>query len=241
MKIIKGNYGECRFCDNMDEEFGLPSLEEKSWDLCLTDPPYNVNAKGNSQKTHKNEKWKTPTKIDYDDNIEDFKEFNMNWINNCLRISKGLIFTPGNVNLQFWFQQTNPRDILFHRKPNGAGITSMCFQNRCEIILCYGIFNRKFLRNIYSIYLRNGFLREDTFLHPHPKSLELYRAIIKDAIPQSVIDPFLGSGTTAEVCESLGIPWLGFELMEDYAPDIEKRIQRGIIKKKYATKQQTLF
>jgi len=29
--------------------------------------------------------------------------------------------------------------------------------------------------------------------------------------------------------------------MEEYVPDIEKRIQRGITKKKYATKQQTLF
>ena len=40
MKIIKGNFGECRIIDNMDEKHGLPSLKTKSWDLCLQDPPY---------------------------------------------------------------------------------------------------------------------------------------------------------------------------------------------------------
>jgi DNA modification methylase len=40
----------------------------------------------------------------------------------------------------------------------------------------------------------------------------------------------MGSGTTAEVCETLGIPWLGYEIMEEYAPDIQLRIQRGIKK-----------
>ena len=87
----------------------------------------------------------------------------------------------------------------------------------------------------------NGFLCSEDYLHPVPKSINLWTHIINQIKPQSVIDPFLGSGTIAEVCESLGIPWLGYEIMEEYAPDIQKRIERGIMKKKYATKQKTLF
>jgi DNA modification methylase len=207
----------------MDPDEGLPSLTEKSWDLCLTDPPYNVNAKPHSQAKHK-----LTHDIGYNDNIVNWDEFNYNWFNNIIRIVKGLIFTPGNINLKWWFEHTNPRDILIHYKKNGAGYTSMVMQNRFDSLLVFGQFNRRFMNNVYECSLDNGFLRLPMdLIHPHPKSIKLWFEIIKDALPTSVIDPFLGSGTTAEVCESLGIPWLGYEIMEEYAVDIDKRITQG--------------
>ena len=36
----------CYYIDCMDKEQGLPSLPDKSFDLCLTDPPYNIKFKG---------------------------------------------------------------------------------------------------------------------------------------------------------------------------------------------------
>jgi DNA modification methylase len=45
--------------------------------------------------------------------------------------------------------------------------------------------------------------------------------------PKSVLDPFLGSGTTAEVCSQLKVSWLGFEIKVEYKADIEKRISFG--------------
>jgi site-specific DNA-methyltransferase (adenine-specific) len=41
-----------------------------------------------------------------------------------------------------------------------------------------------------------------------------------------ILDPFLGSGTTAVVCERLGRRWLGCELNPDYAAMAEARIER---------------
>jgi DNA modification methylase len=41
-----------------------------------------------------------------------------------------------------------------------------------------------------------------------------------------VFDPFLGSGTTAAVCERLGRRWIGCELSPTYAALAEKRIAR---------------
>ena len=41
-----------------------------------------------------------------------------------------------------------------------------------------------------------------------------------------VLDPFLGSGTTAVVCERLGRRWIGCEINSEYAAMAEKRIQR---------------
>ena len=44
------------------------------------------------------------------------------------------------------------------------------------------------------------------------------------AIPCTVLDPFLGSGTTAQVAEHLGHAWLGCELNPDYIAQAEARI-----------------
>ena len=46
--------------------------------------------------------------------------------------------------------------------------------------------------------------------------------------PVSVIDPFIGSGTTAEVCIKLGIPYIGYEINPIYKHDIDIRINSGI-------------
>jgi DNA modification methylase len=40
MKTIKTTLGEVRFCDCIA---GMKELGDKSFDLCLTDPPYGVD------------------------------------------------------------------------------------------------------------------------------------------------------------------------------------------------------
>lgn len=38
----------------------------------------------------------------------------------------------------------------------------------------------------------------------------------------------MGSGTTAEVCTTLGIPWFGYEKKTEYCPDIVKRLKNTV-------------
>jgi DNA modification methylase len=42
----------------------------------------------------------------------------------------------------------------------------------------------------------------------------------------TVLDPFIGSGTTAEVCEQYGRRWIGIELSEEYCEIARKRIDK---------------
>lgn len=44
-----------------------------------------------------------------------------------------------------------------------------------------------------------------------------------------VFDPFMGSGTTAQVAQSLGRRWLGCELNEAYIALQEKRTAQGCL------------
>lgn len=43
-----------------------------------------------------------------------------------------------------------------------------------------------------------------------------------------VIDPFLGSGTTAVAAINLGIEWIGIELNPDYVEIAKKRVNEAI-------------
>jgi hypothetical protein len=40
-----------------------------------------------------------------------------------------------------------------------------------------------------------------------------------------VIDPFLGSGTTAVACAELGVPFIGYEIVEEYAEIASERVK----------------
>ena len=62
--------------------------------------------------------------------------------------------------------------------------------------------------------------------HPTVKPVALMRHLIKLITPAggTVLDPFLGSGTTAVAAVLEGFSWVGCELTEDYWPIIEGRV-----------------
>jgi site-specific DNA-methyltransferase (adenine-specific) len=63
--------------------------------------------------------------------------------------------------------------------------------------------------------------------HPTVKPLALMRYLIKLVTPPGgiVLDPFLGSGTTAVAATLEGFDWIGCEMTEDYWPIIEARVK----------------
>jgi site-specific DNA-methyltransferase (adenine-specific) len=62
--------------------------------------------------------------------------------------------------------------------------------------------------------------------HPTVKPLALMRYLIKLVTPPNgtVLDPFLGSGSTAVAATLEGFEWIGCEMTEDYWPIIEARV-----------------
>jgi DNA modification methylase len=64
--------------------------------------------------------------------------------------------------------------------------------------------------------------------HPTVKPLALMRWLVRLVTPPGgvVLDPFLGSGTTAEAALLEGFDWLGCELTTEYVPLVEARIAR---------------
>ena len=64
--------------------------------------------------------------------------------------------------------------------------------------------------------------------HPTQKPLKIIERIIKASCPEQgiVLDPFMGSGTTAVACANLKRNYIGFEINSDYCKIIEARIKK---------------
>ena len=159
----------------------------------------------------------------------------MKWFNELQRVSSLQIISTGHPNLKSWIERTNPKDYLIHDKSDGQGLSSLCYLTKAEIFLMYGQDpywdkhkQKIFPFNIIKGNLFAGFNKKEWLKHPCPKSYQFWKKCIQQSQMKSCLDIFLGSGTTAQVCEEMGIPWLGYEIMKEYAPDIEKRIQLGI-------------
>jgi len=67
------------------------------------------------------------------------------------------------------------------------------------------------------------------FDHPTPKPLGVTRWLVEKACPEggTVLDPFLGSGTTGVACVETGRHFIGIEINPDYCAIAEKRIREA--------------
>jgi site-specific DNA-methyltransferase (adenine-specific) len=220
MLELMGNFGICYFQDCLE---GMKELGNATYQYCFTDYPYNVKYKNKD--------------CSYEDNKENYAEWVQLIWKEIIRITTSQVITVGLTNGELWSKFAYPMDKIYHHKPDGQGVLKYSYLNKVEEVYLYNL-PKRYPMN----YIKGTLDLGDRWIHPCPKSLKLWRQLIFKQLPmRSVLDPFLGSGTTAEVCEELGINWIGFELNEQYSPDIKKRIQRGISKHKQLRKQLTLI
>lgn len=83
----------------------------------------------------------------------------------------------------------------------------------------------KFATNILRVPSLKGSSKEKCG-HPSQKPIELVSKLVACATDPGdlVLDPFLGSGTTAVAAETLGRRWIGFELNQEFAQLAKRRI-----------------
>lgn len=205
------------------------------FDVCVTDPPYNVDAKAYSQS-----RTKRGNKVSYDDNMEidAYYDFSAEWFEQAMRTSKMVVFSPGHANIGMWYCIKQPSDFLFHHKPDGQGWSSNCMTNKTELYLMYKGLKRKLPTNAIVAGYEDDFTESLTVKaniehhirygnHPHPKPRSLYEKILSYLKPERVLDPFAGSGNCLFACEKLGIEYLGCEINPEYWDLIQATIAEG--------------
>jgi len=60
--------------------------------------------------------------------------------------------------------------------------------------------------------------------HPHEKPIKLMKYLIEHTKANTILDPFMGSGTTAVACKQLKRNFIGIEISPEYCKIAEKRI-----------------
>ena len=219
----------------------LEDLQPKSVNMIFADPPYNLS--GENYLTCKSGKVAKCDKGSWDQ-IDDINEFNKKWIEQCVRVLKddGTIWISGTLHnhpsvgmvlkqLNLWIIN----DIIWF-KPNA---TPLMQKNRfvpsTELIwlaakskkyyfnyeIAKRLGNGKQMRNLWEVPAE----RHKT-PHPTEKPERLLKRIILIGSKEgdTVLDPFMGSGTTGVVAKRFNRNFIGIEIDEKYFEIAKGRI-----------------
>jgi site-specific DNA-methyltransferase (adenine-specific) len=196
----------------------IKQLPDKCVDLVLTDPPYGING-GNGHLSVERGKGKY-TGI-FEDTPEYIRDLVVPVIQECRRISKAVIVSPGFKNMMF-YPPVDSYGTLHNPTATGISTFGMCYS---QPLFYYGKSpTKKNMRVKLDFMLLPD--HRDKFEHPCIKPLKTWRQIMNTfTFPgQIVFDPFMGSGTTAVSCEGGGRKWFGCELEPKYCAIAQKRI-----------------
>jgi len=190
----------------------MKDIPDKSIDLILTDPPYGIKL-----DTDYTKKGKTKTKYDKiegDDKDIDFSDL--------FRIGKVVVIFGAN-NFYWKLPQFKEFGWIVWDKRNE--LSDKAFGSPFEI----AFINKKNFYRFYRI-LHGGFINADKGerFHPTQKPVRLFSKIITDLTKEgdTILDPFLGSGTTAVACQNLKRNFIGIEISKEYCAIAEERLRQ---------------
>jgi site-specific DNA-methyltransferase (adenine-specific) len=81
---------------------------------------------------------------------------------------------------------------------------------------------------IFGDVIRVSCGRHSWWVHPGTKPIELMTPLVAASGGQSILDPFMGSGTTGVACAKLGRDFVGIELDPGYFDIAVKRIKAAL-------------
>jgi len=200
---------------NMDCLEYMRTMPDKSVDLVLTDPPYGKmwtrGKNGIGMLKDKNESDKTLWDIKPQKEVFD----------EMLRVGKEVIIFGGNYFTDYlppsncWIVWDKLGDLKLGEQIPFA---------HCE--LAWTSLNKTVKKYTFR---SQGFIKDtkDERVHPTQKPTELFAEIIKDFSKEGdiILDPFLGSGTTAVACKLLKRNYIGIEIDKKYCEIAEQRIK----------------
>lgn len=223
----------------------MRAMPAGSVDLVVTSPPYNLNntAGHGFNGTNGVGKWPRAALIEgYDEHHDAMPhEEYVEWQRACLSEMMRLLSPGGAIFYNHkWRQQAGllqdrsdivdgfpVRQVIIWNRNAGMNFNHAYFVPRYEVI--YLIAKPQFILakgasgqgDVWNIYPEHG------NPHPAPFPLELARRCIASTDAKVVLDPFIGSGTTAVAAQIEGRDWIGIELSEAYAEMARNRLKKA--------------
>jgi len=224
---------------------GMKRMGDKSVDVVITSPPYNMNLRVSGDKyTSRQIVKEFSTKYaNFNDNLpmDEYRDFNKKVLDECLRVSSLVFYNvqilTGNKRALFELighYSDKLKEVIVWDKVNAQpAMREGVMNSQFEIILVLED-NRPIARRFDPSYFERGKLsnlwsikRGKKYIDNHGATfpLELVDNILKNFTKEeeTVLDPFMGSGTTAIACINTNRNYIGFELDKTY---YEKSLER---------------
>ena len=208
----------------------MKELPDESVDAVITDPLYFLPA------TH------YQTRMKQLRNFADLgilEHFFKDFFEEVKRIVKpdgvNYIFCDGQSYPLFYFYlykfTKSVRPLVWDKK---TSINGYSWRHQHEIIIFGEMPDTKPVPSGDGDILRYSAVKIENRQHPAEKPIKLLETLIKKSTTESdtILDPFMGSGTTGVACQQLNRNFIGYEISPDYFKIAEKRINEAKAQKK---------
>ena len=199
----------------------MKTFPDKSVDLVLTDPPYGIKMDKGFKGFGKFRGFGNPImRRRYEKDNWDSKRPEKVYFDEIQRIAKKVMIFGGN-----FFADLLPQGkhwIVWDK------LNTMPSFGDCELI--WTNIARNSVKKMIQEY--NGLIgKEDWRTHPTQKPLKLLKKIIVIYSKENdiILDPFLGSGTTAVAAKQLGRKYIGIEINKHYCDIAKDRLRQEVL------------
>tara|TARA_B100000941_G_scaffold255237_1_gene203831 strand:- start:1680 stop:2756 length:1077 start_codon:yes stop_codon:yes gene_type:complete len=234
----------------------LKKIPDESFDLIFADPPYNLQLKKELTRPDRSVVSAVNDKWDQFESFKKYDDFTYYWLSQCKRVLKkdGAIWIIGSYhnifrvgtaiqNLGFWILN----DVIWNKKNPMPNFKGTRFTNAHETLIWASKSERsKYTFNYQSLKCLNDDLqmrsnwdlpicngkerlkKNGKKIHSTQKPEALLHRILLATSNKNdlILDPFLGSGTSATVAKKLGRNYCGIEKEKKYFKAAKQRLKR---------------
>jgi len=192
----------------------LNQFKDNQFDCVITDPPYGIGEAAGKNKS----RGKLAFAKDYGDKEWDNKRPELIYFEEIQRVSKNQIIFGGN-----YFADLLPPSScwIVWDKLNGES-------DFADVELAWASFNSavRIFKYRWAGMLQGNMNRKEKRVHPTQKPLPLMEWIISNYTKEgeSIIDPFMGSGTTGHAAVNFKRHFTGIEKEKEYFQIAKRRI-----------------
>jgi len=226
-------------------------IPDQTVDMVFTSPPYNMNLRiRNGKYCSRQIVNELTTKYEnFFDNLpmNEYYEFNRRVLSECLRVSDlvfyNVQFLTGNKPALFKlignFSEKMKEFIIWDKVNAQPAIGKNVMNSQFEVILVLQnskpesrAFNTaQFERGTLSNHWSMKSTRENIKGHGATYPVKLAEKVISNfsEVGSTILDPFMGSGTTGVACKNLNRKFIGIELDEKYFNIAKERINQSTI------------
>jgi modification methylase len=223
----------------------MQRMPDECLDLVVTSPPYNLkNSTGNGMKDGRGGKWANASLINgyshHGDCMphDEYAEWQRQCLTEMYRLIKndGAIFYNHKWRVQAGLLQDRQdivagfpvRQIIIWRRKGGINFNKGYFLPTYEVIymICKPDFTlAKGASACGDVW---EFMQEMNNTHPAPFPIALIERIISSTNAQLILDPFMGSGTTAVAATMLGRDFIGIDISPEYVELSRNRLAEAM-------------